>query len=278
MRTHQQQLQELITSQQTAWATAEASAGPAVKVVDAAESDHPVLVSFPSFSDTAGRLTGSLAAEQPHASTEQDSQAAAQHDSLMRPAGQQPASAVGLQHSVWAGSSSSCESPPQHGVSAGSCQHSSSNSKRTGVSLLSQQIACARTLTAASVPSPGDVDAIEAAGGASGRQQRQFWQYIKVGLGGWARWGWGWARCGLPHTLPLISTTVLASSSDCSELVGPGACLGPLGLLQTDPSTDPTPAVCIANMPAVHCCPLPVTGAASQERSRAAGSSGARQA
>jgi hypothetical protein len=181
IRAHQQQLQELITSQQAAWATAEASAGPAVKVVDAAESDHPVLLSFPSFSDTAGRLTGSLAAEQPQASTAQDFQAAAQQDSLMRPAGQQPASAGGSQHSAWAGSSSSCESPPQHGASAGSCQHSSSNSKRTGVSLLSQQIACARTLTAASVASPGDVEAIEAAGGASGRQQGQFWQYIQVG-------------------------------------------------------------------------------------------------
>lgn len=175
IRAHQQQLQELISSQQAAWATAEASAGPAVKVFDAAESGHPVLVSFPSFNDTSGGLTGSLAAEQPHASTAQDSQAAAVQDS---PAGQQSASAGELQHSGWAGSSSSCESLQQHGA-AGSCQHSSSG-KRRGVSLLSQQIACARTLTAASAASPGDVDAIEAAGGASGRHQGQFWQYIQV--------------------------------------------------------------------------------------------------
>jgi hypothetical protein len=203
IRAHQQQLHELITSQQAAWATAGASAGPAVKVFDAAESGHPVLVSFPSFNDTSGELTASTSALEPHASTVQHPQAAAVQNSNIRPAGQQSASAGDLQHSVWQGSSSSCDSLPQHGASAGSCQHSSSG-KRRGVSLLSQQIACARTLTAASAASPGDVDAIEAAGGASGRHQGQFWQYIQVGLGVGQVEGGGFSGCDCDWAMVVV--------------------------------------------------------------------------
>jgi hypothetical protein len=73
--------------------------------------------------------------------------------------------------------------------------------RKGGVSLLSQQIACARSMTAAAAPE--DAQLIEAAGGASGRGRGQFWRYIQV----WRAQPWvtvfAWVKYVRPQRLSL---------------------------------------------------------------------------
>lgn len=169
----QHQLQQLIAGQQAT----RPEGAPPIKVLDSEAADHPILLSFPSFSESA-------TLSKPHAgSAQHDVSTAAEHSSSMHlqdshacSAGSSMRSPAGdAQHGSWAASSSSASdsSPPVHHGAEGSC----SQQRRVGVSLLSQQIACARSLAGSTVSSS---TAAEAAGGASGRHKGEFLQYIQV--------------------------------------------------------------------------------------------------
>jgi len=170
----QHQLQQLISGQQAA----RPEGAPPIKVLDSEAADHPILVSFPSFSESAtlskpqaGSAQHDVSAAAEHSSSThlQDSHACSAGSSMRSPA-------ADAQHGSWAASSSSASdsSPPVHHGAEGSC----SQHRRVGVSLLSQQIACARSLAGSTASS--SITAAEAAGGASGRHKGEFLLYIQV--------------------------------------------------------------------------------------------------
>lgn len=106
----QQQLQQLLQAHQLQ-AAGGAEAPAAIKVSDPAETDHPILVSFPSFSHST---TADLSAAGVEAAGRS-----------VHCAGHASTAAHEADASSWpCGSSSSCDSPPKHaGSGSGSSQH-----------------------------------------------------------------------------------------------------------------------------------------------------------
>lgn len=154
MDLQQKQLQQLIVSAQQQHADVSCSPPHAHVVVKAAadSGSHPILISFPSF-DAAADSGQELQQHQPPHTQPHDSSSVSSPDRLQPTTG-----------------SSASASPSSH-------------SRRVGVSLLSQQIACARTLalppSGASTVGRGGAVAVDEEG--SGRHRGQFWRYLQVG-------------------------------------------------------------------------------------------------
>lgn len=163
-----------------------------VKVRNSDTSNHPILVSFPSFNEKAHAAApaAAAAASQPHdpSTAGLDIHAAGSCWS--------PAARDDSHSTCWpaASSTTSPDSPGPEGAAGGSGRDagglggsslSSQHSRKVlGVSLLSQQIACARSLagTTASLAGAAAAAEAEAAGGASGRHKGEFWRYLQVGV------------------------------------------------------------------------------------------------